>query len=50
MWRGRTHGLVFCQADGRLWNPDHISRRFRRLAAEAGVPVIKLREARHRDR
>jgi integrase len=24
-----------------------VSRRFRRLAAEAGVPVIKLHEARH---
>jgi integrase len=39
--------LVFCQADGRPWNPDHISRRFRRLSADAGVPVIKLHEARH---
>ena len=43
----QDHDLVFCQPDGRPWNPDHVSRRFRRLAAEAGVPVIKLHEARH---
>ena len=36
--------LVFCQADGRPWNPDHVSKRFKKLAAQAGVPVIKLHE------
>ncbi|MGH3255351.1 MAG: tyrosine-type recombinase/integrase, partial [Streptosporangiaceae bacterium] len=36
--------LVFCQADGRPWNPDHVSKRFKRLAAGARVPVIKLHE------
>jgi integrase len=36
--------LVFCQADGRPWNPDHVSRRFQRLAGQAGVPVITLHE------
>lgn len=25
--------LIFCQPDGRPWLPDHVSRRFRRLAA-----------------
>jgi integrase len=39
--------LVFCQPDGRPWNPDYVSKRFRRLAAQAGVPPIKLHEARH---
>ena len=39
--------LIFCQPNGRPWNPDHVSRRFRRLAQDAGVPVIKLHEARH---
>jgi integrase len=39
--------LIFCRDDGRPWNPDYVSRRFRRLAAQAGVPVIKLHEARH---
>jgi integrase len=36
--------LVFCQADGRPWNPDHVSRRFQRLAGQAGVPVVTLHE------
>ncbi len=40
----QDNDLVFCQGDGRPWNPDHVSRRFKRLAAEAGVPVIKLHE------
>ena len=35
---------MFCQGDGRPWNPDHVSKRFKRLAAQAGVPVIKLHE------
>jgi integrase len=29
--------LIFCQDDGRPWLPDHISKRFRRLAAQAGA-------------
>ena len=41
------NGLVFCQGDGRPWNPDYVSKRFKRLAAQAGVPPIKLHEARH---
>jgi integrase len=41
-WQGND--LVFCQPDGRPWNPDHVSKRFRKLAAQAGVPVIKLHE------
>jgi integrase len=40
----QDHDLVFCQADGRPWNPDHVSKRFKRLAAKAGVPAIKLHE------
>jgi integrase len=36
--------LVFCQEDGRPWNPDHVTKRFKKLAAEAGVPVITLHE------
>jgi hypothetical protein len=35
---------VFCQVDGRPWNPDHVSERFKKLAAVAGVPVICLHE------
>jgi integrase len=40
----QDNDLIFCQPDGSPWNPDHVSRRFKRLAAEAGVPVIKLHE------
>jgi integrase len=39
--------LIFCRADGSPWPPDYVSRRFKALAAEAGVPVIKLHEGRH---
>jgi integrase len=41
-WAGND--LVFCQEDGRPWNPDHVTKRFKKLAAEAGVPVITLHE------
>jgi integrase len=40
----QDHDLVFCQGDGRPWLPDHVSKRFKRLAAQAGVPAIKLHE------
>jgi integrase len=40
----QDNDLIFCQADGRPWNPDHVSKRFKKLAAQAGVPVIKLHE------
>jgi integrase len=38
---------VFCQPGGRPWNPDYVSKRFKKLAAGAEVPPIKLHEARH---
>lgn len=40
----QDHDLVFCQPDGRQWNPDHVNRRFKALAAQAGVPVVTLHE------
>ena len=40
----QDNDLIFCQADGRPWDPDHVSKRFKKLAAQAGVPVIKLHE------
>jgi integrase len=40
----QDHDLVFCQPDGRPYRPSVVSRRFRALAAEAGVPVITLHE------
>jgi integrase len=36
--------LVFCQDDGQLWHPDHVTKRFKKLTAQAGVPVVTLHE------
>jgi len=41
---GQDNDLVFCRADGSPWPPDYVSRRFKRLAVGAGVPVVKLHE------
>jgi hypothetical protein len=35
---------VFGREDGTPWPPDYVSRRFKVLEREAGVPVIKLHE------
>jgi hypothetical protein len=35
---------VFYQVDGRPWKPDHVSRRFKKLAALTGVLVSCLHE------
>jgi integrase len=40
----QDNDLVFCQPGGRPWLPDHVSKKLKRLAAQAGVPVIKLHE------
>jgi integrase len=40
----QDHGLVFCQPDGRPWKPDYVSKRFKRLAKEAGVPAITFHQ------
>ena len=36
--------LVFSQDQGQPWHPDHVSKRFKKLAAQAGVPVVTLHE------
>jgi integrase len=41
------NNLVFAREDGTPWPPDYVSRRFKEIAAAAGVPVIKLHEGRH---
>jgi integrase len=41
------HDLIWCWEDGTPFAPDYVSRRFRELAAGAGLPVIKLHEGRH---
>ena len=43
----QDNDLIFCREDGSPWPPDSVSRRFKALAAAAGVPVIKLHEGRH---
>lgn len=43
----QDHGLLFCREDGTPYSPDHVSKRFQRLAAEADLPPIRLHEARH---
>lgn len=42
-----TGGYVFCSKGGRPYYPGHLARTFTRLAAEAGLPVICLHDARH---
>ncbi|HVE91931.1 MAG TPA: tyrosine-type recombinase/integrase [Actinomycetota bacterium] len=40
-------GLVFTREDGRYHHPDRISKVFERLTAAAGLPRIRLHDARH---
>lgn len=40
-------GRMFTDETGEPLRPDYVSRRFRDLAAEAGLPVIKFHAARH---
>jgi integrase len=40
-------GRLFTREDGSPLPPDWVSRRFKELAREAGLPVIKLHAARH---
>jgi integrase len=41
------HGVLFCWPDGRPPHPDTITRRFKKLAAAAGLPAIDLHDVRH---
>jgi len=40
-------GLFFVRPDGEAWHPDRVSRRFRRLVADAGLPPVRLHALRH---
>lgn len=40
-------GLVFVQLDGSGYHPDRLRRLFQAVARRAGVPVIRLHDARH---
>ena len=39
--------LVFCRQDGQPLDPDSVSQSFERLGARAGLPRIRLHDARH---
>ena len=39
--------MLFCWEDGRPPHPDTITRRFKKLAAAAGLPAIELHDVRH---
>ncbi len=43
----RDHGVLFCWEDGTPPHPDTITRRFKQLAAAAGLPEIDLHDVRH---
>jgi len=40
-------GLVFCHEDGTALSPDYVSKRFKRLSEQAGLPQIRLHDLRH---
>jgi len=41
------HNLVFARADGSPTPPEEVSRRFKQLAEEAGLPTIRFHDLRH---
>jgi integrase len=43
----KDHGLVFCQADGSPIDPRTLNRYFSQALAQAGLPSIRLHDARH---
>lgn len=43
----QDHGVLFCWENGKPPHPDTITRRFKRLAASAGLPEIDLHDVRH---
>jgi integrase len=43
----RDSGLVFTRGDGRPLRPEYVTRHFQRLAADAGLAVIRLHDLRH---
>ena len=45
--RYEDNDLVFPRANGRPPSPDWVTERFKQLAKDAGLPLIKLHEARH---
>jgi integrase len=44
-WAGDPE--IFTREDGRVLDPGYVSKRFQRLAAVAGLPVMRLHDTRH---
>ncbi|WP_432903915.1 site-specific integrase [Micromonospora matsumotoense] len=40
-------GYVFTQPDGQPLHPDYLTRRFRRLVTDSGLPPVRLHDLRH---
>jgi integrase len=45
-WRD-SEGMIFTKPDGEWLRPDFVTRRLKKLVAEAGVPWIRLHGLRH---
>lgn len=43
----RHTGLVFTRSDGSPWHPEIVTKRFRELAAAAGLGGVRLHDLRH---
>ncbi len=43
----QDHDLVFAREDGSPTPPEEVSRRFKELTKEAGLPVIRFHDLRH---
>jgi integrase len=43
----QDNDLIFCQDDGSVISPDRVTNRFKAIARDAGLPVIRLHDGRH---
>jgi len=43
----QDNDLIFCREDGTPYRPDSVTRRFKTLSKAAGLPEIRLHDARH---
>jgi hypothetical protein len=41
------HGLVFAEADGNPWHPNHVTKTFTTITRDAGLRRIRLHDLRH---
>jgi hypothetical protein len=40
----QDNDLIFCRDDGSPWPPDYVLRRFKRIAKDAGLPVLTVHQ------